>query len=133
MEKQVTTAEVDNRQVTIKMPKELLDKWLEALRSGKYPQGRRFLKKGGAYCCLGVLQMTVDGKCERYPDDTHGYRALPSQEWLARNGVKFSGWGDCGQIPFLPTLSCSATDANDVKEKSFAEIADAIEACAVGV
>ena len=28
--------------------------WLEALRSGKYKQGRGSLKEGNKYCCLGV-------------------------------------------------------------------------------
>lgn len=30
-------------------------KWLEALRSGEYEQGRGALQKGGMFCCLGVL------------------------------------------------------------------------------
>ena len=29
--------------------------WKEALLSGKYSQGKRFLCRGGRYCCLGVL------------------------------------------------------------------------------
>ena len=32
-----------------------LIEWLEALRSGKYKQGRRFLRNNGEFCCLGVL------------------------------------------------------------------------------
>ena len=28
--------------------------WLEALRSGKYKQGKLYLKKDNKYCCLGV-------------------------------------------------------------------------------
>lgn len=34
-------------------------KWLEALRSGKYAQGRKYLRRinddGDRFCCLGVL------------------------------------------------------------------------------
>lgn len=30
-------------------------KWVKALRSGKYRQGRDCLKAGGAFSCLGVL------------------------------------------------------------------------------
>lgn len=37
------------------MNAELKTKWLEALRSGKYEQGKHYLKEGGKYCCLGVL------------------------------------------------------------------------------
>lgn len=29
--------------------------WVEALRNEKYAQGSGFLKKGSAFCCLGVL------------------------------------------------------------------------------
>lgn len=38
----------------------LITKWLEALRSGKYPQGRSRLHGHGGYCCLGVLCDIVD-------------------------------------------------------------------------
>lgn len=30
-------------------------KWVEALRSGKYKQGKEALCFGDKYCCLGVL------------------------------------------------------------------------------
>ena len=33
----------------------LAKKWIDALRSGKYKQGRGQLVKGDRYCCLGVL------------------------------------------------------------------------------
>lgn len=37
------------------MNKELKRKWIKALRSGEYEQGKDYLFAGGAYCCLGVL------------------------------------------------------------------------------
>lgn len=37
------------------MEKELRDRWIEALESGKYKQGQRYLCIGDEYCCLGVL------------------------------------------------------------------------------
>lgn len=38
------------------MSKILKKKWLNALRSGKFKQGRAILRnKNGEYCCLGVL------------------------------------------------------------------------------
>lgn len=38
------------------MKKEIADKWVAALRSGKYKQGEGFLRKGeNEFCCLGVL------------------------------------------------------------------------------
>lgn len=37
-----------------KLPKDVKKKWVAALRSGKYEQGRQFLESNGEYCCLGV-------------------------------------------------------------------------------
>lgn len=42
------------------MTAEMKAKWLEALRSGKYKQGRNLLRNGDKYCCLGVL-CDIDG------------------------------------------------------------------------
>jgi hypothetical protein len=37
------------------MNQEIKTKWLEALRSGAYQQGRTYLRTDNKYCCLGVL------------------------------------------------------------------------------
>ena len=38
------------------MKKTIAMKWVKALRSGKYAQGKRLLRNGdGEFCCLGVL------------------------------------------------------------------------------
>lgn len=39
------------------MKQEIKERWLEALRSGEYEQGRRRLmnEDNGTFCCLGVL------------------------------------------------------------------------------
>lgn len=37
------------------MDSELKDKWVSALRSDEYKQGRGRLFSNGKYCCLGVL------------------------------------------------------------------------------
>lgn len=37
------------------MNQEVKQKWLEALRSGRYQQGKEFLAKDNKFCCLGVL------------------------------------------------------------------------------
>ena len=29
-------------------------KWVEALRSGEYEQGKEFLQCGSSFCCLGI-------------------------------------------------------------------------------
>lgn len=38
-----------------------MEKWVAALRSGEYKQGRTQLKWGDTYCCLGVL-CEISGK-----------------------------------------------------------------------
>ena len=37
------------------MNKEVKKKWVDALRSGEYAQGRSSLRDHDEYCCLGVL------------------------------------------------------------------------------
>ncbi len=37
------------------MKPEIKQKWIDALRSGEYVQGRRALQRDGKFCCLGVL------------------------------------------------------------------------------
>jgi len=39
------------------MRKEIADRWVAALRSGTYPQGRGMLKADEGYCCYGVLAL----------------------------------------------------------------------------
>lgn len=54
-------------------------KWLHALRSGEYRQGRYRLKgEGGGFCCLGVL-------CDVYSKDDEGKGRW---EWKPKDG----GW-----------------------------------------
>lgn len=43
------------------MKKSVAINWINALRSGKYRQGKGFLCRKGKYCCLGVLN-------ELYPE-----------------------------------------------------------------
>lgn len=37
------------------MKKKIAERWVEALRSGKYKQGKHALRSGDKFCCLGVL------------------------------------------------------------------------------
>lgn len=97
-------------------------KWVDALRSGKYKQGRQCLRRGDDFCCLGVgcevamdngvpIRKTQDGELYRYggrasamPDSAYrwyGLRPGQEQDQLIR--------------------------LNDVHRNSFTEIADYIE------
>jgi hypothetical protein len=97
----------DDQKGKIQMPAALADSWIEALRSGKYIQGKEALaeltKDGNinGYCCLGVLEMVVDGQVEfqRTSVGRNEPRVTPSSEWLRKNDVRF--WQNClGQQGF---------------------------------
>jgi hypothetical protein len=131
------------REITIRMPKESLKKWLGALKSGEYKQAQHVLRVTHAftgevmgYCCLGVLEHALVG-------DKMELGTLPSHEWLAEHNIEFrNAEGDSQEAgfvvsrkiscPFLPSLGTDAWRANDIHHKNFAEIADAIEKCAEG-
>jgi hypothetical protein len=90
----------------------LKDKWIEALRSGKYEQCHGILRSGGSswsnperYCCLGVLADIA------YPDVTveDHYRQLSTklfkgERYIVRKFIRL----------------------NDIEKKTFPEIADYI-------
>lgn len=42
------------------MNQKLKQKWVEALRSGKYRQSSGYLQHGDGFCCLGVLCDVID-------------------------------------------------------------------------
>lgn len=52
----------------------MIDKWIEALRSGQYKQGKGYLKKGDCHCCLGVLCEVAGIKPELDPDREGAYK-----------------------------------------------------------
>lgn len=105
------------------MNQELKTKWVEALRSGKYPQGKRYLNRDGAYCCLGVL-CEVRGEEKRtsseYGATSYGESNDPRTSTLSPEMLESAGM-DCYSQQTLVNL-------NDADNKSFSEIADWIEA-----
>ena len=88
------------------MTPELKARWIVALRSGEYTQGRHALRtKKGRYCCLGVLCMVLER-----PDLTS-----TNYEHLRKaSGLTISETDGC-------------VDLNDVAQLSFNQIADYIE------
>ena len=58
----------------------LKKKWVAALRSGKYKQGKEVLRDGDRYCCLGVLcEVETGAKPKKVP--------FPSAARKARLGL----------------------------------------------
>lgn len=76
------------------MNTEVKEKWIAALRSGKYEQGSEKLRSVTGYCCLGVL-------CDLYSQEQN-------QEWEFRgafeeeNTQPMDYWYFDGQGEFLP-------------------------------
>lgn len=123
------------------MKPEIKEKWIEALTSGEYEQGRKALRTpDNKYCCLGVLcDLAVkagiakweqpDGKWAIVHIDVDdiknttdfGTGLLPKfiRDW---SGVK----SDDGTMS-TPTGIYSLTYMNDIQRHDFARIAEIIE------
>lgn len=61
-------------------------KWLEALRSGEYTQTEGALCNDGKYCCLGVLEVVLDGDYEKNVDGTS--KGSCTSDFLGRHGIE---------------------------------------------
>lgn len=90
-------------------------KWIKALRSGEYQQGRCTLKRSDSYCCLGVLAEEM----------------VP--EFMENNQAKEVGVASIkDDLVILWGLTINdqdkLADMNDFDKKTFPEIADWIEA-----
>lgn len=103
-----------------KLDKVLKRKWLAALRSGQFRQGRGCLKtaytfagaKDGemAFCCLGVLNEISD-------------KVLRSSD-----GAELLSPASCGITRATQKKLANLNDGIDVKPQTFSQIADYIEA-----
>ena len=117
------------------MKPEIKQKWVEALRSGEYSQGKLRLYNGRSYCCLGVL-------CNLYLNEKN-------EDWyyLAGSGDNYYCNGESERLPQYvmdwaelnrqdPLVSVeldnldetSLSGLNDDLNYTFAQIADVIEA-----
>jgi hypothetical protein len=120
------------------MNKDVAMKWVQALRSGKYQQGKARLRDGlGQYCCLGVLA-EIQGFFDKGLCDP----AAPALSSKARDLVGLSyGLGDLGHFADKPERIAwpdsiqntaartqpSLAHLNDYGGCSFEQIADFIE------
>lgn len=109
----------------MKMPIELKTKWVKALRSGKYKQGRGSLynPETKSFCCLGVLEhICLNGNVEKYNQEDATFRLLPSIEFYNSFGI-----GDYDDVITDESALANMNDgSNCAKPKSFRAIADYI-------
>lgn len=94
--------------VTNPITDEQARKWVDALRSDEYTQGKRYLRTlDNTYCCLGVANSIFDlkfeGSCSVLRTDDRDFTLLPS------------------------SLQVDLYMLNDVEDWSFSRIADFIE------
>lgn len=99
-------------------------KWVAALRSGRYAQGKGHLRRGSRYCCLGVL-------CEIHPDVTLGMPALGV--FVARSAVDGDQSTTALPIALAETVGLSGMETGELVYMNdiggnFPRIADWIEA-----
>lgn len=98
-------------------------KWIEALRSGEYEQGRSSLHKEGSYCCLGVAVEVLHGAdvwIEDYaPSGIHFYGHDRLSEILESNDINSLGLFVDDEYELI--------NMNDKQCLTFSQIADWIE------
>lgn len=121
------------------MKKEIMKKWVKALRSGSYRQttfrlSRKFNKEENEtsryhYCCLGVLcQLAFNEGIVKYiiSDNEKIYGdAWCNNTSLPLEVLHWSGMNS--EFGLIESEGIELIDLNDNKGKSFKEIADIIE------
>ena len=107
-----------------KLPKEFKEKWLAALRSGEYKQGKTELynKETDSFCCIGVAGLInglsldeMKGKSNPVCDPEYTMACL----------LPVSAVGQMTDMDILIRMNDGSCNA---EQKSFPEIADWIEA-----
>jgi hypothetical protein len=77
------------------MKKDIAKKWVKALRSGQYKQGKSFLKQFNSkgqprYCCLGVLCELYNDTMTKNHKKTISVKAYNNEPTLDHGYVKFA-------------------------------------------
>lgn len=114
------------------MDKKLARKWVDALRSGKYKQGKAALFSDGKYCCLGVLAKVVAPELEldSYGNGFASLTGLPAYHKVGLSSPtgQFKG---CRQGISLATFNDTGAPRDDLGfytlSLNFDEIADVIQ------
>jgi hypothetical protein len=99
------------------MNKDMNEKWIKALRSGEYEQGKGYLLWEGKWCCLGVLADAC-GLGKWNPSTGKGVG-------LIVNGDSY--YTDLPPDILAPGIQDILITMNDLKKSDFGEIADWIE------
>jgi hypothetical protein len=126
------------------MNPEIKQKWIAALRSGEYKQGKGGLRNTEGYCCLGVLcdlhAKETGNEWERAEFDENdcylrasGYLPAEVSAWAGLSKIAYDRQLAPYTLPFfdVPVVAdgqdMTLSQLNDAN-KPFAAIADVIEA-----
>lgn len=103
--------------------------WLEALRSGNYPQARDQLFDGDGYCCLGVACTVLGLEPVDYDGQSFAYAFGDEKNpvTLPYEGQVWLGLNTGNPAVAFPDGYQSLATLNDDGTWSFEDIADAIE------
>jgi hypothetical protein len=111
------------------MKKEIKERWIEALESGRYEQGAGYLHEGESFCCLGVLcdivkeEIGLKIRVETQENGVELYYYDGEEAGLPESVIEYTGVDAIGKIP-RATFGSLAT-MND-SGSSFTEIARVI-------
>lgn len=109
-------------------------KWVAALRSGQYQQGREFLRSNDKFCCWGVAcEISGLGKWSvpTQPQSVQAFDAGNLVPMIGNPPVKVIDWvGEEFEqsIVFSRLQEFDLIALNDCEEFTFDQIADVIEA-----
>lgn len=116
------------------MNKEVKEKWVAALRSGKYAQSKQRLKTKYGYCCLGVLcDLAVkEGICKENPGEDIADEEISFDERTSILPQSVLNWANIDSInPHVKLESriypITLAECNDSLDLDFNEIANIIE------
>lgn len=106
--------------------------WLDALRSGKYKQGKQKMHNEvyDTYCCLGVLQKCISGEIvmQKSTSPYREFEEVPSMDWLKKHNIQlFDMFERLGNNPYIGEFGRNISELNDDVGMSFSQIADVIE------
>jgi hypothetical protein len=100
---------------------ELKVKWLVALRSGDFEQGKGRLHEDGHYCCFGVLARVAGHTIE----ELGSYPCLAFVDSALARSIEGSNYGGRG---VQCQLECMNDGVSGHRKHTFSEIADYVEA-----
>ncbi len=112
------------------MNKAIKKKWVAALRSGEYTQGKQYLRNtDNNFCCLGVLcNIHAQAHPKIAGQQTDGYQYMGKRTELPIAVMKWAGLSAAlGDKVKIGHVTAGLSGHND-SGRAFAEIADAIEA-----